>query len=176
MSIFRYLIWWIQKGDYYMDAKIEFDMEEIILNIRENKYRFIGSGSGRKVFDINNGYVAKVARNRKGFAQNEIEYKISQVDSSGLFAKVLYTTENYELIIMIKADRVMSFAEVWNYFNVRNNKGLLQVEEIRRCLKEYHLVWQDLCRLDSWGILDGKPLIIDYGFTWEVKKRYYFPF
>ena len=31
----------------------------------------------------------------------------------------------------------------------------------------------DLKRVSSWGIIDGRPTIIDYGFTREVREKYY---
>ena len=37
---------------------------QIMLRIKRGYYRYIGSGSGRKVFDLGNGYVIKVAKNR----------------------------------------------------------------------------------------------------------------
>ena len=43
---------------------------EIKLNITRGYYRYIGSGSGRQVFDLENGYVIKMAKNR-GVSQND---------------------------------------------------------------------------------------------------------
>ncbi|HHX11997.1 MAG TPA: hypothetical protein GX731_04185, partial [Clostridiales bacterium] len=51
-----------------MDKIIDFD--SIIMNIGKGNYQFIGSGSGRRVYDLGNGYVVKVAKNNRGIAQN----------------------------------------------------------------------------------------------------------
>ena len=61
-----------------MELRSEFN--QIKLNIKRGYYRYIGSGSGRQVFDLENGYVVKVAKNKAGIAQNKSEYKISYID------------------------------------------------------------------------------------------------
>jgi hypothetical protein len=80
------------------------------------------------------------------------------------------------MLIMEKAERILHYSDILNYYSVKNNRELLQLDGIKRGLNDYHLIWQDLCRLDSWGLIKGKPVIIDYGFTYMVKKKYYFPF
>lgn len=155
-------------------AGIDFDI--IIMNIRKGIYRNIGSGSGRQVFDIGNGYVAKVAKNKRGIAQNEAEYHIASMDTSNLFAKIRGASEKFDIIIMEKAERIRNFNDIKNYFNVRNSYELFKKEEIQYIFKDYNLMPQDLSRVDSWGLVDGRPVIIDYGFTWYVKRKYYFPF
>jgi len=69
--------------------KNKIDFNEISLNIKRRYYKFIGIGSGRIVYDLENGYVVKVANNNKGIAQNKTEYKISLSDNTNLFARKL---------------------------------------------------------------------------------------
>jgi hypothetical protein len=138
------------------------DFDEIMLNLRRRAYRQIGSGSGRNVYDIGDGYVAKVARNRKGLAQNEAEYEISVADESGLFANIIDATPNLRITIMEKAVPLHSFSTVWRYFGVRST------------LARHSLIFPDLCRAQNWGVVNGRPVIIDYGFTTSVNRRYYF--
>ena len=149
------------------------DFEQIKSNIRSGAYTSIGSGSGRRVFDLDNGYVVKVAKNKKGFAQNEAEHQISSTSNSVLFAKILQISEDYHMLIMQKAEKINSISEVWKYFNVESNRALYNVGEIRYISSEYNLLMADLYRPANWGRINGRLVIIDFGFTRRVKKRYY---
>lgn len=154
----------------------EIDFESIVKNIRNGIYKKIGVGSGRLVFDLENGYVVKVAKNKRGIAQNVAECQIANIDQTNLFAKIIATSEKSDMIIMEKAALYSNFKEIRDYFGVRNNSELFRVKDIQQIMREYRLVPQDLYRIDSWGMVQERPVIIDYGFTWYVKKKYYFPF
>lgn len=148
------------------------DFDHISQNIRKHKYSMIGSGSGRLVFDLDNGYVVKVAKNRKGIAQNNAEYKIASMNGSKLFAKILAISENSYYLIMEKAERIRSISVVWDYYKVKSNHELFKLNIFEDFGKKYNLLYGDLCRKSSWGIIEGRPVIIDYGFTKETKKYY----
>lgn len=149
---------------------------QIMINIQRGCYRYIGSGSSRHVFDLGNGYVIKVAKNEAGIAQNESEYKISYYDESNLFAKVVQVSKDFRFLIMEKADKIYNISDVWKYFNVRSKIELFNLKELKNILKKYNLLLDDLDRKSSWGMIDGRLVIIDYGFTREVCERYYFYF
>ncbi|WP_243176871.1 hypothetical protein [Clostridium gasigenes] len=136
-------------------------------------YRYIGSGSGRKVFDLGNGYVIKVAKNIAGIAQNQVEYQISFNDNSNLFAKVIEVSGDFKFLIMKKADTINNFSHVLKYFNVSNSREFIRLKGIQTIQWKYNLLLEDLCKKSSWGIIDGIPVIIDYGFTKQVQRRYY---
>ena len=146
---------------------------QIKLNIKRGYYRYIGSGSGREVFDMENGYVIKVAKNKAGIAQNKAEYKISFNDNSDLFAKAIEISNDYNLLIMEKADPINNILVIWKYFNVRSKRELFNSKELQNIKREYNLLLGDFARKSSWGMINGRPVIIDYGFTREVKNRYY---
>lgn len=158
-----------QYNSYFENAYFR----QISINISRGKYRYIGKGSGRIVYDMGNGSVIKAAKNRKGIAQNIEEYRIAQVDDSGLFAKVLTVSDNYRFLIMDKAERIKDISYVWNYFHVRSNIELYQVHEIRNLSEKYNLMIWDFGRSVNWGQINGRPIIIDYGFTRQVRRRYY---
>lgn len=149
---------------------------KIIFNIKIGNYRYIGSGSGRNVFDLENGYVVKIAKNQAGIAQNIAEYQISSRDNSDLFAEVIEVSDNFIFLIMEKAKKINNFSYICKYFNIRNNRELANLSELQNIHKKYNLLWSDLFRNSSWGIIDGKPVIIDYGYTKAVAERYYFVF
>ena len=146
---------------------------QIMFDIRQGYYKYIGSGSSRDVFDLGNGYVIKVPKNIAGIAQNKSEYNISYNDDSGLFAEVVDVSNNFKLLIMEKADKIYNISDVCKYFNVRGKGELLKLEELRNISRNYNLILNDLERKSSWGMINGRPIIIDYGFTKEVRARYY---
>jgi len=148
------------------------DFENIGQNISMHKYSLIGSGTGRLVYDLDNGYVAKVAKNKKGIAQNKAEYQISTMDDTDLFAEVLAMSDNCRFLIMVRAERIGSMTVVWKYYNVNNNHELFHLDNFRDFYKKYNLLFGDLCRRSSWGIVNERPVIIDYGFTKEARRYY----
>ncbi|WP_160690846.1 hypothetical protein [Clostridium sp. C2-6-12] len=146
---------------------------KIMFNINRGYYCYIGSGSSRDVFDLNNGYVIKVAKNIAGIAQNQTEYVISYYDDSDLFAKVVQASNDFYFLIMEKADKINNISEVFKYFNVSDKRELFHLKEIQNIKKKYNLLLGDFDRKRNWGIIKGRPVIIDYGFTREVSDRYY---
>ena len=146
---------------------------QIMINISQGYYRYIGSGSSRDVFDLGNGYVIKVAKNMAGVAQNQSEYAISYYDDSDLFAKVVLVSKNFYFLMMEKADKVDNISDVFNYFNVSDKRELFHLKELQNIKKNYHLLLADFDRKSNWGIIKGRPVIVDYGFTREVSEKYY---
>jgi hypothetical protein len=147
--------------------------DDIKWNINRGYYKYIGSGSCREVFDLRNGCVMKIAKNRAGIAQNKSEYKISAKDHSYLFAKVIQAPNDFTLLIMKKADKIYDISCVLEYFDVTSKEELLSLKELKNISKKYKLILGDLARESSWGIIDGRLVIIDYGFTKKVQERYY---
>lgn len=148
------------------------DFGYIKTNIEKRSYRLLGAGSGRNVFDLDNGYVVKVAKNRKGLVQNKAEYQIAATNHSRIFARIVAISDDSIYLIMEKAEKVYSIAEVWNYYHVNSNRELFRINEFQDFTKKYNLLYPDLKRASSWGFIKGKPVIIDYGFTKEVSKYY----
>ena len=146
---------------------------KIMFNISRGYYRYIGSGSSRDVFDLKNGYVIKVAKNIAGIAQNQSEYAISYYDDSNLFARVVNVSNDFYFLVMEKADKIDNISEVFRYFNVSDKRELFHLKELQNIKKKYNLLLGDFDRKSNWGIIKGRPVIIDYGFTREVSERYY---
>jgi hypothetical protein len=48
---------------------MKFNFDEINYGIKRRTFRPLGNGSGRRVYDLGNGYVLKAAKNRKGIAR-----------------------------------------------------------------------------------------------------------
>ncbi len=148
------------------------DYDNIVINIRQKKYSLIGYGTGRVVYDLGNGYVVKVAKNKKGIAQNKAENQIYSMNDTEYFAKILAVSEDFRFLIMEKAERISSISVVWRHFQVRNNRELFRLSIFQKFVTQYHLIMGDLYRRSSWGIVNGKLVIIDYGFTKETRRLY----
>ena len=86
--------------------------EFIMFGINKGLYKYIGGGSSRKVFNLNNGYVVKIAKNNAGIEQNKAEVSISNKDKSGIFAKVVQFAQNYEYIVMRKAHKIKDISYI----------------------------------------------------------------
>lgn len=153
--------------------KINNDFKQLKLDLDSGNYERIGSGSGRWVFKINNEYVVKLARNRKGVAQNRTENEIWTDSKSDLLAEIINVSDDFEMLYMVKAEKVDNMKDVRKYFLVQSNRELLQLRELQDIMTKYQLLPADLIRSTNWGFVNNKPVIIDYGFTKEVKRKYY---
>lgn len=149
-------------SDYFM---------QIAFNIGKGIYQRLGEGSSRAVFDLGNGKVVKAAKNEKGIAQNTVELQITVDDQSGIFARVRGVSEDFRYLIMDKAISVEDISYVWNYYKVRNNRELYR--KLGGISSKYNLLVRDFGRSVNWGQINGKPIIVDYGFTRQVNKKYY---
>jgi hypothetical protein len=157
---------------HYYDGFDDY-FRKISFNINRGRYRYIGRGSGRIVYDLGNGKVVKHAKNMKGIAQNIEEYNIALVDDSGLFARVSAVSDDFRFLIMEKAYHIKDISYVRKYYRVRSNNELYQIQEIRDIAEKYELLIRDLGRAVNWGLINGRPRIIDYGFTRTVRWKYY---
>lgn len=155
---------------------MEFDFDRIAEKIGNHAYAFLGAGSGRKVFDLGGKYAVKAARNKKGIAQNKTEYELFTSGVPDFFARVIAVSDGFEFLIMEKAEKLADFSVVLKHFNVKNQRELFRLEAFRRIPRSYGLLPDDLVRKDSWGLINGKPVVVDYGFTLQVRRKYYSPF
>lgn len=157
----------------YYDEYPDLYYNKVSYNISRGVYRFLGKGSGRTVYDMGNGKVVKTARNKRGIAQNIAEYQIALADDSGLFAGISDVSGDYRYLIMDKAERISNMAYVWDYFQVNSNQELYRVKRLSDLSDRYNLLIHDFGRAVNWGFINGRPVIIDYGFTQQVRRRYY---
>lgn len=149
------------------------DIYSILYGIENEWYRYIGEGSARKVYDLDNGFVIKIARNIKGIAQNEAEFLISNNNDNSLLAKVYFISDDYRYLIMKKASNIKSERELLDYFKIKNKRELSKNKFIKEIHDRYNLVWADLYKFTSWGKIKNKLVLIDYGYTKEVYNEFY---
>ena len=152
---------------------MDINIYHILCGIECRMYRYIGAGSARKVYDLDNGFVIKIARNIKGIAQNEAEFLISNDDNSSLLAKVYFISNDCRYLIMKKANVVKSERELLNYFKIENKKELSSNKFIKEIHDRHNLVWADLYKFTSWGKIKNRLVLIDYGYTKEIYNKFY---
>ncbi|MHB1314186.1 MAG: hypothetical protein ACYCX2_01725 [Christensenellales bacterium] len=152
---------------------MEVDFEWIQAGIEKRAFAYIGTGSARTVYDLNNGTVVKAAKNKRGVAQNRAEYRISKADESNLLAKTLHISLDHRYLIMEKAGPVDGFHEVLDYFRVQSSRQLFSLDRFRSLRRNHALLLNDFRRPANWGVIGGRYVIVDYGFTDDVRRRYY---
>ncbi len=150
-----------------------YDTQDIINRIRTGEYKLIGFGSCRRVFNLNNGYVVKLASDVRGIEQNKAEYSIYHNSKSPFFAEITYLSDDSRFLVMAKAKRIKKIRTVFNHYKVRNMEHLLKLNNLYEDLKNNELSTGDLGRASSWGVIDSVPVIIDYGLTHSLFKKYY---
>lgn len=155
---------------------------------------YVGMGSSRIVFKVNDESALKIALNEKGKEQNKAEKNtcgahpelVSQVISAASdgswilsqFAEPM-TKEEFKKLTGIKWGEFyfgIKYLSTQNpslelhYNSVKENHFFKTiVEAINAC----GYIASDIIKLDSWGILNNRPIIIDSGFTRAVYEAFY---
>lgn len=162
----------------------------------------IGEGEGRAVYKLGNGKVLKVAKNPGGQGQNQAEASVCADGSitRSLFPQVSLEGPGYMWLVVeeaasmtreafqqltglpwkkfisalkgafVQKARNVSEYDKQNFIDLSNNPFF---STIMRVIKECKYEPGDIAKLDSWGVVKGKPVIIDSGFTEAVNHTYY---
>ncbi|HEY5583808.1 MAG TPA: hypothetical protein VIK78_04870 [Ruminiclostridium sp.] len=152
---------------------MKYDFEELVVNVKNDEYKLIGSGSSRRVYDLDNGHVLKIAKDIRGISQNKAEHEIYKSRKSNIFAEIVAVSEDNKFLIMSKARKIEKISTVYKYYNVRNYKKLVRLKNLKDDIQSNKLSRGDLVRPSSWGLIDDVPVIIDYGLTQRIFKKYY---
>lgn len=147
--------------------------EQIMREIRQGKYSKLGEGSGRKVYDMGNGCVIKYAKNHKGYAQNKQEYDIFHKRQDVILAVVFAMSSDGRILIMEKAQPCHSTSLLYQHYHVNRRKDFLSLPEIKMLMDDYYLLGVDLAKTSSWGEARGRIILIDYGYTSQVRRIHY---
>jgi len=161
------------------DCKIDFI--KLKKEIKTKKYSLIGIGTSRKVYDLQNGTVAKVAMNIKGIAQNKTEVQIFEEDNGDcypikIFATVFEFSDDLKIIIVEKCTKVKGMKIVKKSLDISNGKEIEAsfYDAITEIANRFELMRGDLERPSSWGLNSkDEPVLIDYGCTRKVFDKYY---
>lgn len=147
------------------------------IRIIKNKYEFLGEGASRIVYGIDENYVVKISKNKTGKYQCSTENQIySTVDEKDkkYFCPVLWYKSG-----MIFMRRAFPFTEaigcrhgsIFEYTNIKKDSDFFK--NLRKITKHYDLLYPDIKAISSWGILDKKPVLIDYGCTNKLYDYYF---
>jgi hypothetical protein len=145
-------------------ADMYFNFDKIRSGINSGSFRFLGYGAGRRVYDIGNGYVVKIAKNRFGIYQNKNEYRLALMYKGDLLAKAISVSGGYRMLVMQAAKTLNDIKPVLNYFNVKATEELYYAPELVGLARKHHLVMREFFVSRNWGLINDKPVIIDYGF------------
>lgn len=145
----------------------------------------VGQGSGRRVFALNDGFVLKVARNKKGIAQNRLEWQVCQDGEPREFlAQVVAAHPAGHWIIQERVSPLdLDQFEDWlrhdagNFFfclrfgsHTWKNAFFLK---LTRFIERFDMDPFDISEESSWGMRNGKPVICDFGLNKTIAQKYY---
>lgn len=133
--------------------------EEIRLN-----FKFLGAGISRAVYAIDDYFVVKRATCMDGFDQCGLEKKIYE-NSGAKYKKYLCPVIWYRPGMLVMP-RAVPFTDLSpnTLFNI-NSLGRGAGADLKRLSRKYNLLFEDILSSSSWGLLAGRPVLIDYGCT-----------
>jgi hypothetical protein len=160
----------------------------------------LGSGSSRAAYLIDNDTVLKLAINKKGLAQNQVESDVANLydivpevidadydDDVWIICKranKLKSPKRFEELTKISWENFAK-ALVYELIGRREGKPIPKPDNMDQLWDDeffssvvdmavnYDMPVGDLTRLGSYGELDGKPVVIDTGLTKDVLNQYY---
>jgi hypothetical protein len=162
----------------------------------DDHFERLGEGSSRTVFQMSDQLVLKVAHNDKGIAQNSAEMlpgaqrpctnNVIVADAKGKWIVV----RNNEKITKDDFEKIMGYSfkdfmgTLFSKFNNESDdwplpKNHSEVEKseffksIASLVFDNDLLLGDLDKIDSWGEIDGRVVLRDYGFSKFVHRTSY---
>lgn len=166
------------------------------INYCKTRLQTLAHGSARVVF-LYGSNVLKVAKNNKGLEQNQIEAKIGKsenqittnliIDGNGIFNVFKkadqITMEEFESIVNMKMSDIhtyLKYTKDKTKYNIPLNHEKEQYINENESLKqlcglifEYNLSVGDLIRISSWGKISNNAVLVDFGLTSDIYKKYY---
>ena len=150
---------------------MEMDYQRILNDIRRGRLPHVGSGAGRNVYDMGNGYVVKVAKNGFGMEQNRNEHHLSLLYNGNLLARVMSVSDDHRMLVMQAAESIRNMKPVLDYFHVGTRKALYFAPELVDLARTHRLVHREFLWPRNWGLIGKRPVIIDYGFIMRRRRR-----
>ncbi|GIM27663.1 hypothetical protein CPJCM30710_03290 [Clostridium polyendosporum] len=140
----------------------------------ENKYTFLGEGIARKVYALDDNYVLKVAKNDDGYYQNFVEnyvYSHSNKHLKNYLCPIIYYSP--KILIMKRAIPLKSLLKITrsDFMVILKQKNMLN--DMHELIDRFLLYSNDIFTPRSWGIIDNKYYLIDYGCTNDLGDEYY---
>lgn len=147
----------------FLNEDLLFELKSLNRKKLLKRYDYLGEGAARMVFALNDNLVIKVPKNRFGVFQNSIENYIYS-HAGERFLKYLCPIVRYlpELVVAERAIPLDFDREYLTSLRIFcGNIGFYQ--DILEFSKTFYLSKDDIRATSSWGILQGKKVLIDYG-------------
>lgn len=146
-------------------------------HIISRSYEFLGEGASRAVYGIDENFVVKIAKNKTGFYQCDTEnhiYSSIQEQNRKYFCPVIWYKKG--MIFMRRAIPLTAILNrkrgcIFDYTNIKRDSAFFK--NIKKIAKHYDLLYPDVKSITSWGTLDDRPVLIDYGCTNELYDYYF---
>jgi hypothetical protein len=162
----------------------------------------LASGSGRTVFIIDDKKVLKIAKNKKGLAQNSVEAE-GYLQNYDIVARVYDTDANDFWVEMAHAKKIgkkrfqqltgVTLEEIGTWMRIIDRRSRWQpnvdnafkekmannefVQDLERLIGDYDMATGDFGRASTWGEVEqeGKPkvVLVDFGLTYSVYDDFY---
>ena len=157
------------------------------------EFEELGVGSSRIIFKMSDSLVLKVAKNEKGIYQNASEMEIHSpclnnvlaADTEGKWVIVRFTdsmsADEFEEAVGIPF-KTFGSAIFYRANNEKHEDKPRDYDEIIEhplfvCIfdlvMDYELQAGDVLKISSWGMLEGKPVLRDFGLTKDIYAEYY---
>lgn len=139
-----------------------------------NKFCLLGEGISRRVYDLNNGLVLKLAKPEDGDYQNKVEYYVythASPEEKRFLCPIIWFTPR--MLIMPKAQPISSVIQekVLNLRTIRPEPNAFQ--HIDYFSRRFLMLSEDIESPTSWGCLKGENVLIDYGCTTDLGDMIY---
>ncbi len=151
----------------------------------------VGSGSSRRVFDLGNGFVVKIAKNRLGYVQNEYEAILSDDYYVQDLVNPVTEHSNKYLWVIAKKLKPVDFDEFLYAFgdtyilekiiesagkrvdcdiNFWDDDRRPLVKELWDLVANYDFdYYMDVAKRNSWGLTEsGELKLVDYGLKAKI--------
>lgn len=152
-------------GSSMMESRFEYIYSMDLYELFKN-FRYLGEGSSRVVFGIDNQYVVKCSKSRNGDKQcskeNRIYSKANDHYKDYLCPIVWYKKG---MIVMPRAVSLRHLIGRKAIETSRIRPGKDVHEDLRKLSKKYGLYFTDLLSSSSWGFVNNRLVLIDYGCT-----------
>lgn len=197
------------KEFYIKENESEFDFEYFKslshfskqLLYAKGKLKKLGAGSSRIVFEYKND-VLKIAKNKKGIAQNKIETdNYIHQSHKNIVCKLLEEDKECNWLLVQKANKINNsrFEKLANikfetfcglltkWDKQKNGKLKLTNEEsemlygeedtflqqLVNLISNFDFIVNDFKKLTSFGEINNRIVVVDFGFTESVYKEHY---
>jgi len=140
----------------------------------EKKFLFFGEGIARKVFAVNDDYVIKIAKGIDGLFQNQVEYYVYKNVNNALLSYLCpIVAFDTRILLMKRAVPISKYnhSKKINLNSIREEKN--SADDLNYLTDRYYLYHNDIVSSSSWGKLNNKNVLIDYGCTSLAGDRYY---